>query len=758
MNKEREIVLNKLFGEEFMLLKLLFSRFTAVFLTAFIILAGCSSENDSTNNVPVPSVQSIQPIGKSGQIVLQFTQLAGMGANSEVQPEFTLSINEADDYNSAKTLGTHKQVLDGTGMAFLEFTIQKAKLATDIEGPNKKIFEYADLTDGTEYFVWLQACYAGYGCGTPAKMSVVPVPMPAPLTKENIEFVKGDGTVTIKFKNKGKYDEYGLFYNDVKCSYADIYKYAPQLTTTLDHYVISDLTNGTEVTPICLRSQNVNTTGKNAQVVRYINDNVEILKMGMQTSTSADTTQDLRTPQNATQIPANFNIELVSEGNRNVIIKWTGDFEGNDAVNNYEVIYSTEGTAEQKEKAFFDSNNVEHTILNLENGKTYNIKVVAVNNNGANRTESNTIQATPKEMVIDFNNLDTVLGSVEKTFIYAEDVPHSDFWRITEVYNQGGRPNTDRLPWGKETAIGNLYADSFMWYAKNKLNRNDIDFAFIAGEVIANGIESYRTITPRFLMGITNINYINDTLVVANVKGKYLINPSVDYKIDLENYPALEDNSPISIGQTVFGQAAAIYRSGHYGAGHTGAAAYKQRGWLSPSKEVRYTIEYLPYDIKEFETRFAQNCATVDINTGIDSETGALYDSVTDPKNCYSTDILLDPSDKTYPPYATDMSQTTGIDDKTKWGYKRGRIKENSLTINGKPIEPERVYKVLTTKKIANSLYVGLLYADKIEETNVVFWKALGEYIASQGKISPVVDGRVTLSGGVPGNTANDYK
>lgn len=735
------------------------SRSIMALVAMLFLFLGCSSEENSTNNVPVPSVQSIQPIGKSDQIILQFTQLAGMGANSEIQPEFILSINNKDDYSSAKMLGTHKQVLDGTGMAFLEFTIKKSKLAGDIEGPNKKIFEYPELSDGTTYYIWLQACYAGYGCGNPAKMSVIPIPMPNPLTKDNIEFIKGDGTITVKFKNKGQYDEYGLFYNDVKCTYADIYKYAPQLTTTLDHYVISDLTNGTEVTPICLRSQNINTTGKNAQVVRYMNGSVEILKMGMPADTMPDTTKDLRTPQNATQIPADFNIELVSEGNKNIIIKWTGDFEGDNAVNNYEVIYSTEGTAEKREKAFFDSNNIEYTILNLENNKTYNIKVAAINNNGANITESNTIQATPKEIIIDFNNLDTVLGKAEKTFIYAEDVPHSDFWRITEVYNQGGRPNTDRLPWGKETAIGNLYADSFMWYAKNKLNRQDIDFAFIAGEVITNGIESYRTITPRFLMGITNINYINDTLVIAHIKGKHLINPSVDYKIDLESYPALDDKGPeYNIGQTVFGQAAAIYRTGHYGAGHTGAAAYKQRGWLSPSKEVRYTIEYLPYDIKEFERRFAKNCSSVNINTGIDSETGALYDSKNDPKNCYSTSILLNPNDKTYPPYATDMSQTTGIDDKTKWGYKRGRIKENSLTINNKQIEPEKIYKVLTTKKIADSLYVGLLYAENIEETGVVFWKALAEYIASQGKISPIVDGRVALTGGVPGNTANDYK
>ena len=149
----------------------------------FIILiaaAGCSSEDNNTSNVPVASVQSIQPIGKSVQIVLQFTQLAGMGANSEVQPEYTLYINNKDDFATATVLGKHTQVLDGTGMAFLEFTIKKTKLETDIEGPNKKIFEYPELTDGVEYFIWINDCFAGYGCGTPTKMSVVPVPMPSP--------------------------------------------------------------------------------------------------------------------------------------------------------------------------------------------------------------------------------------------------------------------------------------------------------------------------------------------------------------------------------------------------------------------------------------------------------------------------------------------------------------------------------------------------------------------------------------------------
>ena len=156
-------------------------RKTVILLFAVLIAAaGCSSENNSSNSVPVASVQSIQPIGKSGQIILQFTQIAGMGAGSEVQPEYTLYINNIDEFSTAQELGKHTQVLDGTGMAFLEFTIKKAKLETDIEGPNKKIFEYPELTDGVEYFIWINDCFAGYGCGTPTKMSVVPVPMPSP--------------------------------------------------------------------------------------------------------------------------------------------------------------------------------------------------------------------------------------------------------------------------------------------------------------------------------------------------------------------------------------------------------------------------------------------------------------------------------------------------------------------------------------------------------------------------------------------------
>lgn len=63
-----------------------------------------------------------------------------------------------------------------------------------------------------------------------------------------------------------------------------------------------------------------------------------------------------------------------------------------------------------------------------------------------------------------------------------------------------------------------------------------------------------------------------------------------------------------------------------------------------------------------------------------------------------------------------------------------------------------------TTKKLADTMYSSFLYAKNIENTGVIFWKAVAYYINEQGRITPYLDGRVTLSGGVPGNAVNDFK
>lgn len=109
-------------------------------------------------------------------------------------------------------------------------------------------------------------------------------------------------------------------------------------------------------------------------------------------------------------------------------------------------------------------------------------------------------------------------------------------------------------------------------------------------------------------------------------------------------YTELSDNTEYTIWirsnfsanpytKTLFGQAASVYRNNHYGG--SGGTTYNGKWWGIPSSEVRYTIEYMAYSIDEFNERFNTNCSTVNKSTGIDSDTGALYDAVNDPKKCY---------------------------------------------------------------------------------------------------------------------------
>lgn len=95
-------------------------------------------------------------------------------------------------------------------------------------------------------------------------------------------------------------------------------------------------------------------------------------------------------------------------------------------------------------------------------------------------------------------------------------------------------------------------------------------------------------------------------------------------------------------------------------------------------------------------------------------------------------------------------------------GYKRGRIQQGSLLINGQAVAGNKQYTVITTTKTAKEMYVAFLgktVTPVLDENNqpVTMLKAVAEYIAYKNSISPYLDGRIQLYGGVPGNTANDF-
>lgn len=87
---------------------------------------------------------------------------------------------------------------------------------------------------------------------------------------------------------------------------------------------------------------------------------------------------------------------------------------------------------------------------------------------------------------------------------------------------------------------------------------------------------------------------------------------------------------------------------------------------------------------------------------------------------------------------------------------------QGSLFINNQAVYESKQYVVITTTKTAKEMYVAFLgkqVTPVLDMNNqpVTLLKAVAEYVAYKNSISPYLDGRIKLSGGVPGNTANDF-
>jgi hypothetical protein len=83
--------------------------------------------------------------------------------------------------------------------------------------------------------------------------------------------------------------------------------------------------------------------------------------------------------------------------------------------------------------------------------------------------------------------------------------------------------------------------------------------------------------------------------------------------------------------------------------------------------------------------------------------------------------------------------------------YYHGRIKEGTLTIKGQPIVDTDNYRILTTDYNASGVYFTslILHGKAVEDTKVPFWRGVAEYIYDKGTITPYLDGRIKLEGGV---------
>jgi len=84
--------------------------------------------------------------------------------------------------------------------------------------------------------------------------------------------------------------------------------------------------------------------------------------------------------------------------------------------------------------------------------------------------------------------------------------------------------------------------------------------------------------------------------------------------------------------------------------------------------------------------------------------------------------------------------------------YYHGIIKPGTLKLNGVDIEDEKTYRLCTTDFNASGEYFTRLYDKGTEKTptTTLFWRAVAEYIYDQENITPYLDGRIKIEGGVP--------
>ena len=80
-------------------------------------------------------------------------------------------------------------------------------------------------------------------------------------------------------------------------------------------------------------------------------------------------------------------------------------------------------------------------------------------------------------------------------------------------------------------------------------------------------------------------------------------------------------------------------------------------------------------------------------------------------------------------------------------------IKAGTLTFNGQAIDDGRSYRILTTSEIADGVSGYLIFPTSGTDKAVIpvpFWHAVAEYVYELGSITPRLDGRIVIEGGVP--------
>jgi hypothetical protein len=95
---------------------------------------------------------------------------------------------------------------------------------------------------------------------------------------------------------------------------------------------------------------------------------------------------------------------------------------------------------------------------------------------------------------------------------------------------------------------------------------------------------------------------------------------------------------------------------------------------------------------------------------------------------------------------------TTPLSDEEVEPYYHGFIKPGTLKINGADIVDAQTYRICTTDYNASGVYFVRLNSQGRDKKliDTPFWHGVGAYIYDRGTVTPYLDGRIKLEGGVP--------
>jgi hypothetical protein len=582
------------------------ASFLAAIIAALLALTGCPQEtgSDSASDLPLSPPLVVQITANDQALVLQWTKVA---AFQGVDPTYTVYYGTSSNPEKA---GKWPQPVEPS-----ETNLMKAILT--------------GLSNHLTYYVWVSCNYAGFG-ESPLCPTAYGMPVPAPASVVNLVVTPGDGMLQLSW------DEVeDAFTYEVHNQLGENTAVAPPTETAADMQTVSvpgavllGLTTGQTYT-VWVRASN--TAGK-----------------------SPDWQKGAGRPAAATGIPIRPPQAplSVTPGDEKLSVSWTPLV----GVPQYKVWYGTSNNFDAAtplaEPVPTAAALVSAEITGLTNNTLYYIWVKSSNSVGES-TNATSATGTPQpKPPIDRTNLEFLLGYATAEYPWAQAVPPSVFT------GPDGWPSTDRLSRVQETAIGDLFTDGGLWYARKLFPEETIDFAYLNGGAIEGGFTAGKKITHAAITLIMQSAAKSDKYILLSMTGAAL--------------------------KLFFHEVASTIPHTGRGSGSTG-----EFGMVS--KEVRYTLQY---------------------------------------------------------PKAPEGTGELPSEDRSRYYY--GRIKPGTLKFNGEDIVDSRVYRIVTSDWCHTAYIEMFKNATDVVATTIPYYFGVEEYIYDKVNVTPYLDGRVKIEGGIP--------